>query len=843
MRSRRPAENFSLAANPTYLDFLRTDGNVSTWPTQTTRIIDHEGHVNYYEPLTPEHPQHIRWRTTVADAVARHLNMPDGPTYVFRSFPDGYGFFDHNKGIHSSPRHDLYLYGSKSKFRSVNEFIPHAIWLMGDSATPCTCKYCGGIKAQREITASMSNILRITPSLGSPSPSRIKSIRDKGKGREFPGRSRPRDSKVYAAVQRTIKPLRPSANVLKQPMLVERNNDLRAIYSKTSMRLRRFFREGEVVWCALEPPIPGPSPEDASIEFWPGVIDEIKLKTEPIPQSASGPVFRQCDVPQASSSAMQLDSPQGFGARGPILEANEQPLPWTIRQSTKYKVQLLAVSHSYTIDDDQVLPYQAYVPQDGLIRAMTNFPVDKLNFDKDALSAFNPCPGLPPPTFSEAVNAYATALQIASIISTYWCLTDDYELRYSIPIQTSPAKPNPSQRPPSSTAPLGLSQPAAPPLTLPSSQPIPPVQTPIPPPPPPPPMQPPQVYTLQMAIEAAGRHNAQLSRDLALSTASRKNVTAVDPNLSESEVRKISNKILGAPPPPNELVQRRFQGFWWGAERIWADDFIRLKIPRRTLAPNGAQYILAPSGPGREELQCCANEGRDPSELGAGTRGVFLRLDGIIAVDIPNGSGGMKKEARVCGMLYELAADDWDDPNEEKPTNAQPMNPPPSHPENAVSGPSITPDLHFKSSNGTTPNNDLPNSGLALGNILPEPPRGFKFRPILTPGFEFVGGMGLVSGRYYPDILQHPKMISTVKVAIDKPLVTSNNLWALEGLSGGYFNSVDPRIYRKSRIAMMQDADKEALAQLQDYLERKLIETKPSTQDDDDVMDVDEIFG
>lgn len=37
--------------------------------------------------------------------------ITEGPTYVFRSFPDGYGFFDHNKGIQSAPRHDLYLYG------------------------------------------------------------------------------------------------------------------------------------------------------------------------------------------------------------------------------------------------------------------------------------------------------------------------------------------------------------------------------------------------------------------------------------------------------------------------------------------------------------------------------------------------------------------------------------------------------------------------------------------------------------------------------------------------------------------------------------------------------------
>jgi len=303
-------------------------------------------------------------------------------------------------------------------------------------------------------------------------------------------------------------------------------------------------------------------------------------------------------------------------------------------------------------------------------------------------------------------------------------------------------------------------------------------------------------------------------------------------------VRKISNRVLGAPPQSNELVQTRFQGFWWGGERIWADDFIRLKIPRRTLAPNGAEHILAPSGPGREELEQWANEGRDPAELGAGTRGVFLRLDGIVAVNVPNGSGATKKEARVCGMLYELAAEDWDDPNEQNPTNGQRL-----HSETAATDSPITPSSHAKTLNETQPNNDLPNSGLTLGNLLPQPPLGFKFRPILTPGYEFVGGMGLVSGRYYPNILAHPKMVPTVQAAFAKPYITaSNNLWALEGLSGGYFNSVDPHIYKKSRIAMMQDADKEALTQLQEYLERKLTEAKASTQGGDDAMEVDELF-
>jgi len=73
---RKAAETFSLPPNPTYLDFPRSDGNASTWPPQTTRILDHDGHVNYYEVISPEHAQHIRWRVNVAIAVARQLDMP-----------------------------------------------------------------------------------------------------------------------------------------------------------------------------------------------------------------------------------------------------------------------------------------------------------------------------------------------------------------------------------------------------------------------------------------------------------------------------------------------------------------------------------------------------------------------------------------------------------------------------------------------------------------------------------------------------------------------------------------------------------------------------------------------
>jgi len=212
----KAAGAFSLPPNPKYIDFPRSDGTQTTWPSDTTRVVDHEGCVNYYDPLPLHHVQHIRWRVLTADALALKYKYDKGPNYVLRDFPENYRLFDHNKGPVSGPRHDVYLYGPlKKTFRSVNEFVPHAIWLMSDGSEPCKCKYCGSVKAQRAITASMSNILRITPT-GSPSLSRVKTVRDKGKGKDTLHRNGERNTRAYAAVQRAFTHIKSSPSVLKQ---------------------------------------------------------------------------------------------------------------------------------------------------------------------------------------------------------------------------------------------------------------------------------------------------------------------------------------------------------------------------------------------------------------------------------------------------------------------------------------------------------------------------------------------------------------------------------------------------------------------------------------------------
>ena len=599
--------------------------------------------------------------------------------------------------------------------------------------------------------------------------------------------------KVYAAVQKKFTPLKASGNVLNQPMLVERNNDLRAIHSKSTMALRRWFREGEVVWCALPRAIVVPD-ADTSIQFWPAVVEEVLLKTEAISRDRgldhSTTTSFGHRLPLASSSAVRLDSMEEDG-RGIVLEPSDDPLHYTINQWTRYKVRFLAVSHSYNVDDVDVLPYQAHMPPDELISFMTQIPPNDLYFEKERLIRFNPCPGDHTPSFSDAVSPYAMALQIASVLSSFWCLTDEFLMKYVLP---------------------------------PSSQPL----------PPPPPAPVPLHLSLQSAIEAAGRHNAQLSNDSMINS-SHRNLSGTNPDMSQAELQKISTQILGIPSQSEPLSQTRFQGLWWGTERIWVDDFIRLKVPRRSLAPEGAANILPPAGPGKQRLEQCLSEKKDPAEFTAGTRGVFMRLDGLFAVEVPRDDGpGTKKAARACGMLYEIVDDDWEDPND------------PSHNPNLADTTGSEQTAGPSSLNEVRPVPTLSSpSGPVQTNLLPTAPVKYKLRPILDPEHEAVVELGLISGRYYPRILSHPRVIPAVRTAFSRPIEeggvsNSNNLWALEGLCGGYHNSVNPIKYKRGRVSMIQDADKEALEQLQTY-RRDQVETM-NRFDEDDAMNIDEMY-
>ncbi|KAJ6584087.1 hypothetical protein DFH09DRAFT_1029000 [Mycena vulgaris] len=690
---RNRSTKHALPPNLTFIDFPRSDGDPTYWPQNTTRKVDEKGNVNYMQPVGLDEPLSVKWRVGAGDAISEALKLTSGQPHVFRDFPSGYRLFDHNNGKADNPRHDVYLFGpptlGKSRFRSVQEFIPHALWLMGDGSDQCKCKYCSRIKPHRKITSSIGN---------PPSPSRPSRLKpekpEQKKNVSKPRVDRLKNAKVSAAVQKNNIVKGSPQIQTKNMMLVERENDLRdACQPPSEGGVPRWFREGELVWCALQTQIPGPQNTEADvIKFWPAIIDEVKLSIH---------------------AEAQADTPW---------------IPHTV-----YKVQFLAISRAYIVPDSVVIPYQSHLVSGAILREMAERPVDDWDLSPEKLANFDPCPPppAPVPAFGDTLTPLAVALQISSMLSTFWCLTDDWEAKLSV--ASAPARPIPSNS------------------------------------------------ALQSATESAGTNNAYLG-----------SMNSPDP--SRGPIPS---------PPVRFLNQRRFQGIWWGGEHIWADDLVRLKVPRSCLAPGGAQQIFAPSGLGKRKKaahEFDESRGDDPSKYGAIERGVFMKIETIFVVDE---DAGAKRECRVSGMLYELADSDWEDPN--LPRNV----------ESTSIGPSTRPSAKFPGP---------ASSGEILPFPLPPPPMGYKFRPILAPGHEAVMSLALINGRYYPFLLKHPLLqpyLSELIPSEDTMLTSSAHLWALDGLFGGYKNSVDPSKHKPSREKMISDATKEAMAALEDHIKER----------------------
>lgn len=111
------------------LDFPRSDGDSSLWPSNTRRIVDQEGQVNYMHPMELDDPLCIKWREELGRLVAERTGLPGqwnakscsatfirlmssaGPKYILSSWPEGYKMFMHYKGPQDNPRADKYLFG------------------------------------------------------------------------------------------------------------------------------------------------------------------------------------------------------------------------------------------------------------------------------------------------------------------------------------------------------------------------------------------------------------------------------------------------------------------------------------------------------------------------------------------------------------------------------------------------------------------------------------------------------------------------------------------------------------------------------------------------------------
>ncbi|KIK50604.1 hypothetical protein GYMLUDRAFT_234563 [Collybiopsis luxurians FD-317 M1] len=810
MPTGRNANNtYALPADPVFLEIPHSDGDASTWPTNTKKNIQ-GGEVNYMQHVATDEGLAVKWRIGIGAALANALQKSKGPNYVLSDWPKNYRMFIHNKGPAANPRQDVYLFGStrSPKFRSIPEFIPHAIWLVGGLKDACECKYCSKRKSQREITADMGErgIIEMSPGPSS-SPSRP-SLPKPRKPR--PEGSSLRNQVAYAAIQKNkLNRLRAPSNFIAAGSYAphEQVFDLQATHGRTALDLRRWYRNDELVWVELESPIIGSKEKGDIIKVWPAIVEESFTRSEGHRKESS-------DLPQneASGFSTSTSSHHHIESSHPGYDPNFPP--WTIAQYTKYKLKLLGTSCSYVARDDQVVPYQAYLPPSELIEALQDVPLSYIRIDNEYTSNFSPLstqkPGEPPtpaPTFEECTGPYALAIQIGAQVAGFWSVSDAWDFKFSFKNDT----PKPTQA-----------------------------------------MAPSYGMGLDAVISAASSSNAAN-----LGPATTYGTTQISGNrqMSAEELDRIKAATLGTPKPVNQsFSQKNFQGLWWGAERIWTGDLLRLKLGRHAIAPEGAFHIAAPSPPGPATLM--HNEGKvDAKHLGASSRGVFMRLDALFTVDVELGNGKKRSECRAAGPLYELADEDWEDPSGETPksspskppkiangapsgeyvdgrSNALPQpsplqpaalpNPDPSVPVDQTAS-QINQQIHHPNSS-VHPSDTTGNKAPAptTHHELPEPPTGYKFRPILESDYEAVFSLTLLSGRYYPGILSHPLLSEAVTTAFTpegeiNPL--SSHLWALEGLEAGIANSMDPIRYKKDRLKMLVDAENSAREQLREHLE------------------------
>lgn len=681
---------------------------------------------------------------------------------------------------------DVSAVGSKSanRFRSVNEFIPHAVWLAkNDPAIACDCKYCSkSKKTQTEISQSLGLSTKRTASTISAPP------RQSQKRPRLP----PKPPKLpHAAVRQAPQPTKPAPAALlpppKQTLALDKSNDIYHTVPSSDIQSIRYFRKGELVWCALKPPIVGPQEGEDAIAFWPGLVDNVT--TKPI-------------------TALREDV-QSDGSLTPEFDEDGLPRPqitWTVRQHTSYEVKLLALARTYVLTDDDILPYLSYAPSELLLEILRNaLPIvlqtdiaKTLANNPDIVSDFNPLnTTLSIETrFTEAIVPYTLAVQIASHIATFWTPTDEWECKFSIP-PPSPPTATALTSPPETSASAGL------PTHLDG-----------------------QALSLQDVINTSMGDNARAGPG--------------PRSVSETNGQRASERLQNA---TQNITQVRYQGLWWGAERIWTDELVRLKLARCQFAPQGTETVYPTAGPSDKAREWHMQNAPDTaaSTMGAGEKGMFMRIEGLFVVDI----GGAIKECRASGMIYELVDEDWEEPDASQPDKAQSKSKGKGKEKEHAHDGSLNGDVAQVGSISTGPapqSNGRPRRGsdatsaaisdpsgslsrpvLAAQYPLPDPPQGYKFHAILPPGNECVLSLSLISGRYYPRLFTHPLLGPVVQKALANPvseggLYGSKHLWALEGLLPGIHQSMEPEHWKSSRHVMFKEADTQARTLLKQFI-------------------------
>ncbi|CCA71866.1 hypothetical protein PIIN_05801 [Serendipita indica DSM 11827] len=384
MSARGVVDEITLVAPPAncqFLKFPRSDGKAYIRPSpRDGPARNADGRLNYFRALPLDEKTSMTWRLKVGQKVAEMMGKKNPGSYCLASWPDGYEFFIHiTSKTDGTMRGDPYLYGSPhtAKFRSTNEFIPHAYWLMTTSTldkTECHCKYCGGIKLQSNVNSSL---------FGSPVRMTTQSK---------PPTAKSQDSKTKKSTGSSLVPAKPRTETRirapkwQYPLPANREEEQYTIRNRyVELHEGRLARDGELVWIRLSTPIRHDS--GVEIEYWPAFVNDVQFRKE---------VFHDRD-------GLSFDVKE-------TLDIVTRPL---IAGRAIVKVQEL-----------DIVPFRAWNIDKSLTDALTRIPLPSDFGTTSSPTVFDITdttgrllPGL---TFESAAPYFALAVQTSAHMDTYW---------------------------------------------------------------------------------------------------------------------------------------------------------------------------------------------------------------------------------------------------------------------------------------------------------------------------------------------------------------------------------------------------------------------------------------
>lgn len=229
--------------------------------------------------------------------------------------------------------------------------------------------------------------------------------------------------------------------------------------------------------------------------------------------------------------------------------------------------------------------------------------------------------------------------------------------------------------------------------------------------------------------------------------------------------------------------EHRWQGMFWGGERIWADEVVRLKPASHELTPS--PHLLFPLP--RQALSS-DDSMKDLTSANSGT--LFMRIHSIYFIHDSRTPNTLLPQ--ISGTLFDLVLKDWTGPGISDGSDIRGS------------------DLGMVSASSAVPKVDQARRQV-VPYTLPPAPLGCKFRALLKSGFEFVICPSVIAGRYYPNLFSHPLFASQLRLRLSTP----EKLLCLSGLLPGRFNAIFAIKLLQTRHDTLLRSEETAQAELQ----------------------------